>query len=294
MSENEWKKEIIQIAAALIKAEIGEIIEDRNFYPDISTISDVEKQLDYVPFLLRHFLGIIFKNRKTDMKITIAAIGQAIMQQQRPRSLMSPMQFALTMKVHDDCPGLLNNLFKSGFCLSEHEAKLFKECAAFESPNPFSLMKGKFGWIIGDNFDHNKITLTGHDTIHVMGLMMTETPSSNPPHIIERHGKDILSKQPTDFIPIRDIKQLKNSKIIYKIVSDIVVEDSREHLDMLWKISLAYNKKSLGWQGYMAAITHGEHTGKASFYFLPMVDLDPNSWKCIYSVLTWGIDECEK
>ena len=43
MSENEWEKEIIQTEAALVKAEIGEIIEDRNFYSDISTIGDIEK-----------------------------------------------------------------------------------------------------------------------------------------------------------------------------------------------------------------------------------------------------------
>ena len=26
------------------------------------------------------------------------------------------------------------------------------------------MVKGKFGWIISDNFDHNKLTLTGHDS----------------------------------------------------------------------------------------------------------------------------------
>ena len=213
----------------------------------------------------------------TDMQTTIAALGQAIMQQQRPRGLMAPMQFALTMRVHDDCPGLLNDLFRSGFCLSEDEAKLFKSCAALDHPNPFSSMQGKFGWIIGDNFDHNKITLTGHDTIHVMGLMMTETPSTIPPHRIKRFGRDILNQKPKDIIPIKDIKQINSS-----------------NLDMLWKISLAYKEEKIGWQGYMTAITRGEHTGKASFHFLPMVDLNPNSWKCIYSVLKWGIDECAK
>ena len=79
MSENEWKKEIVQLAAALIKADVGEMIDDRTLFPDISTLNDVEAQLDYVPFLLRHFLGNIFKNRKTDMKITIAVVVQASM-----------------------------------------------------------------------------------------------------------------------------------------------------------------------------------------------------------------------
>ena len=298
MSETQWKKEIIQTASALIKAEIDDIKEDRIYYPDISDISDIEMQLNYVPFLLRHFLGNIFKSRMTDMKITIAALGQAIMQQQRPRSLMAPMQFALTMRVYDECPGLLSNLFKNGFCLSENEAKLFKASAAYKNPDPFQLSNGKFGWIIGDNFDHNKITLTGHDTIHVMGLMMTKTPSEALPNKVFRCDRNILNEKPSDLIQIREIKQLKDKeldkKIIYKIVSDITAEDSRQHLDMLWKISLAYRMEKIGWQGYMMAITDGEHTGKASVHFLPMVNLDPNSWKCVYSVLMYGRDNCKK
>ena len=190
--EKEWKKEIIHTAASLIKAEIDEVKEEREYYPDIACISDIEQQLDYVPFYLRNFLKTIFKSRKTDMDTRVAAIGQAIMQQQRPRSLMTPLQFATTMRVHNDCPGLVSDLNKFGFCLSLHEAYLFKACAASDCPDPFSLMEGKFGWIIGDNFDHNKKTLTGHDTLHVMGLMLTQTPASAPPHRIPRSSMDNL------------------------------------------------------------------------------------------------------
>lgn len=270
--------------------------EDRTFYPDISGIGNIEQQINYVPFYLRSFLSTIFKTRKTDMKTRIAAIGQAIMQQSRPRSLMAPLQFAMTMRVHDDSPGLVSHLNKFGFCLSDDEAYLFKACAASDSPDPFSLMTGKFGWIIGDNVDHNKITLTGHDTIHVMGLMMTQTPAAAPPHRICRHKKDILKEKPIAKIEIREITAFNRTKtnIIYKSVPDIVVEDKREHLDMLWKISLAYRQEKPGWQGFMTLVTHGEYTGKASFHFLPMVDLDPNSWRCIYSVLVWGRDQCLK
>ena len=234
------------------------------------------------------------------MKTPISAISQAIMQQQRPRSLMTPILFALTMRVHDDCPGLLNDLFKCGFCLSEDEAKLFKACAAFDRPNPFSSMEGQFGWIIGDNFDHNKITLTGHGTIHVMGLMLTKTriiptQSRTVNHQIPRHGRECLKTKPIDKIPIIKIRKLTNAKpMFYKIAHDIIVEDSREHLDMFWKISLAYGKEKRGWQGVMTAITKGKQTDKASFDFLPMVNLDPNSWECIYSVLMWGKNECKK
>ena len=294
--EDVWKREIIYTAARLIRAEIDEVKEDRIFYPDISDIGIIEKQINYVPFYLRTFLREIFTHRKTDMETRIAAIGQSIMQQHRPRSLMAPMQFALTMKAHDDCPGLINDLFKSGFCLSGDEAILFKTCAASDSPDPFSLMRGKFGHIIGDNFDHNKITLTGHDTIHVMGLMVTENPSRDPPHRITRSSRDFLKQKPESSIQIKDIRKMNKSnlKIIYNSLPDILVEDHRKHLDLIWKISLAYKPEKIGWQGYMTAITDGYQKGKSSFHFLPMVDLDPNSWKCIYSVLTWGLAECKK
>ena len=174
--ESEWKKEIMHAAAGLVKADIDNLIKDRNNYPDISDIGDIDKQLNYVPFYLKTFLREIFKCRKTDMDTRVAAIGQSIMQNYRPKTLIAPMQFALTMKVHDECPGLVKYLFKNGFSLSDDEAYLFKACAAHDCTDPFSLMDGKFGWIIGDNFDHNKITLTGHDTIHVMALMMAKNP----------------------------------------------------------------------------------------------------------------------
>ena len=87
-------------------------------------------------------------------------------------------------------------------------------------------------------------------------------------------------------IQIREVTEFNKSKtkIIYKTVPDIVFEDKLECLDMLWKISIAYKEDKPGWQGFMTLVTHGEYTGKASFHFLPMVDLDPNSWKCKYSV----------
>ena len=293
--ESEWKKEIMHAAAGLVKADIDNLIKDRNNYPDISDIGDIDKQLNYVPFYLKTFLREIFKCRKTDMDTRVAAIGQSIMQNYRPRTLIAPMQFALTMKVHDECPGLVKYLFKNGFSLSDDEAYLFKACAAHDCTDPFSLMDGKFGWIIGDNFDHNKITLTGHDTIHVMALMMAKTPSIDAPHKIPRRNKMDLKQKPLTRIEIRNIAKINTSdRIKYHSIPDVETEDNREHLDILWKLSIYDKPKKAGWQGYMTAITHGEHTGKASFHFLPMVDLDPNSWKCIYSVLMWGKDQCEK
>ena len=279
----------------MIIAELDAVEENRKYYPN-SDLGDIEKQVSYVPFLLRTFLREIFAKRKTDMDTRVAAIGQAIMQQHRPRSIMAPLQFALTMKAYDDCPGLLNDLFNSGFCLSSDEANLFKACAASDISDPFSLATGKFGHIIGDNFDHNKNTLTGHGTIHNMGLIYVENPPSDPQHRIIRHDKKTVKQNVESRIEIKGIRKLNKSsmKMIYNLIPDIQVEDGREHLDFIWKISLAYKQEKRGWQGYMTAVTDGYQKGKFSCHYLPMVDLDPNSWKCIYSVLTWGRDKCKK
>ena len=46
----------------------------------------------------------MFKYRKTDMDTQVAAIGQAVMQNCRHRSLKAPVQFALTMKITSYLP----------------------------------------------------------------------------------------------------------------------------------------------------------------------------------------------
>ena len=212
-NENEWKKEIVYTAARLMIAEMDEMEEERDYYPN-SDIGDSKKQVNYVPFLLRTFLREIFAKRKTDMDTRVAAIGQAIIQQHRPRSIIAPMQFGLTMKAYDECPGLINDLFKSGFCLSNDEANLFKVCAASYSPDPFSLTRGTFGHIIGDNFDHNKNTLTGHGTIHDMGLMYVKNPSSDPDQRIKRDPKKTAKQNLKELsrIEIKHIKRKSNMK----------------------------------------------------------------------------------
>ena len=51
---------------------------------------------------------------------------------------------------------------------------------------------------------------------------------------------------------------------------------------------MLYGEEKRKWQGVVSAITQRKQTSKASLDFLPMVNLDPCSWECIYSVLMWG------
>lgn len=94
------KMSLLKAAAALIKSDIISIEESRSEYPSISGIGDTQQNLNYIPFSLRMFLAECFKGSTSDNDLKIAAIGQCIMQQVRPRSIMAPMQFALAMHLH--------------------------------------------------------------------------------------------------------------------------------------------------------------------------------------------------
>lgn len=61
LNDDDWKKHIIESAGEIIRGEIGEKKEQRDFYPDLSDIGNIEKQFDYVPPLLRYFFEVIFK-----------------------------------------------------------------------------------------------------------------------------------------------------------------------------------------------------------------------------------------
>ena len=41
----------------------------------------------------------------------------------------------------------------------------------------------------------------------------------------------------------------------------------------------------------MQACHEGEHPGKSSITFLPMIDMDPNDMSCVYSTLVFVCDE---
>ena len=51
------------------------------------------------------------------------------------------------------------------------------------------------------------------------------------------------------------------------------------------KSSLLIHSARPAWARMMQILHHGQHPGKASVMFLPMIDLDPGDTSCIYSTL---------
>lgn len=59
------------------------------------------------------------------------------------------------------------------------------------------------------------------------------------------------------------------------------------NLDILWKTSLLLSAERPAWSGLMQAVHEGNHTGKSSVLFLPMIDMTPSDVTCVMSMLNY-------
>lgn len=86
------KKRLIKTAANLIRSDIKAMEGSKDTYPDIIA----EEQISFLPEALRAFLTHVFKGKELSMKV--AAIGQAIIQNTRPNTVLAPLQIGLGYK----------------------------------------------------------------------------------------------------------------------------------------------------------------------------------------------------
>ena len=63
--------------------------------------------------------------------------------------------------------------------------------------------------------------------------------------------------------------------------------DPTAHLDILWKTSIMFGSPRPAWSGMMQLVHRGNHPGKSSVMFLPMIDMNPSDVTCVYSTLRY-------
>lgn len=76
-----------------------------------------------------------------------------------------------------------------------------------------------------------------------------------------------------------------NDRLIFDKLKDLDGKDLQENIDFL--LSVTWGEKRPSWAGFMQSINHGNgiHSGKSSITILPMIDLNPSDFTCIYSTL---------
>ncbi|CAG2198760.1 SMAD4 [Mytilus edulis] len=106
--------------------------------------------------------------------------SKAIIQASRPRTLIAPLQIALSVQMHHHFGSrfLLDTLNTLGFASSYTEVQRFElnAAAAAHDRTNTQFGNGTFVQYIADNVDHNLRTLDGHGTFHGMGMIAAVTP----------------------------------------------------------------------------------------------------------------------
>ena len=230
----------------------------------------------------------------------IASIAQAIIQNSRPRSIITPIQLSLAVILHRHFESryLIDVLHKFGLCASYSEVLRFEGCAADQLGTDLHYIDiAPFLHFVADNVDHNSDTIDGLNTIHGMGIIACVTnPRKYQLPAIKRttttsSGIVETAKIETKFFNFsRDIKPLK----MFQDIRCNVALDNTKTLGNLWQcVWLATPMKPL-WNGYMKASHDGPCPGKTAIHFEPVIDMPSSDYSCIYSTMSFVSDLAQK
>lgn len=284
------KKSIIQTAGRLIKQDIKNIVQNRDFYPTVEDINE-NCAFEYLPESLQELLTAVVCRK--DSKLIIASIGQSIIQAARPHVLLAPLQVGLGVQMHHlfQSRFLIDSLNHHGFSCSYSEVKRFERSASVSSADEVIPIQRPETCLqfAADNVDHNSITLDGKGTFHGMGMIAMVTPGT-------KHIKSVprvkVSSKDIERVGKVNIKHFMSDaegaeSFTYKEVKNPNVSEPFTNIDLLWKSSLLLKVKSPQWSGFMQLVHKGNHPGTSSIQFLPIIDMDPNDLSCIYSTLKY-------
>lgn len=283
------KNIIISTAAELIKSDIKSILPDNQYYP-VDDLCSLTAMLDYLPDSLKSFLGILLCAKNAQVKS--ASLGQALMQAVRPRILTAPLQIGLGVQLHHHFGSrfLIDTLHSLGFSSSYAEVQRFERSAAVSNGVDLPLgVEGGMIQLVADNVDHNLVTLDGKNTFHGMGIIATITPEVICKKYVPKKNVTAAEIAAVGKIDINFYKNNgKKNSLKYELIKDFIVEDATSHIDLLWKITWPLKSPRPLWSGMMQMLHVGNHPGKSSVIFLPMIDMDPSDLSCVYSTLKFA------
>ena len=292
----EEKIKLVQAAAKLIKEDIKAIETAHEVYPHCNDLTSQEAGIEYLPNTLRVLLEELFAGKKTGVKI--ASIGQAMMQATRPRVLLAPLQFGLGVQLyhHFSSRFLIDSLHHHGFCCSYQEVQRFEHNAAQSHGTGIPNLSTQFVQYGADNVDHNIRTLDGHGTFHGMGMIVAITPGTSPGQSIPRAKVTSLDVAAIGRVKIHFHKEESHgmSAVTYQKLLDLKAQNCYENLDVLWKTSITFGSPRPAWSGMMQFVHLGDHPGKASVMFLPIIDMNPSDSTCIYSTLMFVCEHAQR
>ena len=164
-----------------------------------------------------------------------------------------------------------------------------------------------FTQFIADNVDHNIVTLNGQGTFHGMGILASTVGSG------DFNVTGLKLRRPTKLLKVVDVMSNSIGVCIRDYVPPSERLFSRLKLKPLAELNFPYVlPKSLNfgicwniaqflsssenpqpsWSGYMHKMTAVEGVKKSVFTFLPIIPMNPSTYTCIYSTLTFIQEQC--
>lgn len=301
LDETSFKRAIIEACGKFIKSDAKDINQDRQVYPDVTEICDIERALAFLPDSLRFLLQqIIIVGTNAD--IYIASIGQAILQRCRPRILICPLQLGYSVQLHHNSGlrFLVDIASHLGFGVSYSEVQRYQANAAVSSDETelSECKDNQLGQFSADNVDHNTRTIDGKNTLHVMGIIYMVTPGNFATKHISRKPVTSRDAKVAAKIDIYTWEGTKTLQIKYKslmpFVTNLQSSIKKDIVDEIWNMSFLLKPSRPNWSGAMQLLSKGKYPGKSEVIFLPMVDMDPNDMTCVHSTLRYIFKLCLK
>ena len=205
---------------------------------------------------------------------------------------------------------MINHLHRLGLCISYDEVVRYKGSAIEHGENtPVEKSEAFVQWVAA-NVDHNIVTLTGQGTFHGMGMISIKSSvnatAPSVPRIKQR-------RKTSDFIENKDIKvkqflgssqkglsNLKFDQILNLTCKHVSTRVSEINHDLVWHagwFSRSLSTHRPNWNGFMQKPTNknsNSKVNKASISFLPIIDLNPSDENCIFSTLSFIIEQAKQ
>ena len=80
----------------------------------------------------------------------------------------------------------------------------------------------------------------------------------------------------------------------YQKLHDMKAQDPTARIDILWKTFILFGSPRPAWSGMMQLVHRGNHPGKSSVMFLPMIDMNPSDVTCVYSTLKYVCEHARR
>ena len=185
--EDEKKRTIIKTDASLIMNDIKCLNFDKEKFPSL-----IEMTSHYeLPESLQLLLTCLMPHSSVRQNVA----GQNIISSQRPRSSKMPFQLGMSLYLDHKFGSdqLINIMHNIGICESPKETTDYQYTYIDSTNNThaasMAVLEKQIEQHIGDNMDHDLITLDGKLGFHAMGLIKVTTPENDNQLEIDENRK---------------------------------------------------------------------------------------------------------